>query len=333
MFEFVADRHRAHRRRLPASCSLVVDLRFLGAYVTGLNLVLLGARAPSTSTSTVSPLPPALQSAWLVIHVFVAMPRHGVLRHRRRPVDRAAAAGQAREVVARTPASRFLDTLPGAERLEDLAYRIIIVGFVLWTFTLIAGAIWAETRLGPLLGLGHQRGLDLHHLGASSPGTSTPARRAAGAAPVGVAGDHRLRRRHVQLHRREPVLQGSARLHRSVTAQRRGPPVSGRPDTASGGDGAGRATTPSRSAGAAWRRSRSTSTSTRRTSIAPSCGSSGSRRHVGGEQGRGAEAAVVLELRERGGEVRAHRRARPRCRGRSTRPRAARPRRRCRARR
>ena len=42
----------------------------------------------------------------------------------------------------------------------------IIVGFIFWTFTLIAGSIWAETRVGPLLGLGHQGSLDLHHLGA-----------------------------------------------------------------------------------------------------------------------------------------------------------------------
>jgi cytochrome c-type biogenesis protein CcsB len=43
---------------------------------------------------------------------------------------------------------RFLSTLPNAERLENLAYRLILVGFVFWTFTLIAGAIWAERAWG-----------------------------------------------------------------------------------------------------------------------------------------------------------------------------------------
>ena len=29
-------------------------------------------------------------------------------------------------------------------KLEKLSYRFNIIGFILWTFTLIAGAIWAE---------------------------------------------------------------------------------------------------------------------------------------------------------------------------------------------
>ena len=33
---------------------------------------------------------------------------------------------------------------PKKETLEQLAYRFNIVGFILWSFTLIAGAIWAE---------------------------------------------------------------------------------------------------------------------------------------------------------------------------------------------
>jgi hypothetical protein len=43
---------------------------------------------------------------------------------------------------------RLLDTLPNSVRLENLAYRINIVGFVFWTFTLIAGAVWAERAWG-----------------------------------------------------------------------------------------------------------------------------------------------------------------------------------------
>jgi len=50
----------------------VVNLRFLGAYVMGLNLVLLAIGTVNYYVA-VSPLPPALQSGWLVIHVFVAI--------------------------------------------------------------------------------------------------------------------------------------------------------------------------------------------------------------------------------------------------------------------
>ena len=37
-----------------------------------------------------------------------------------------------------------LRSYPASVRLEDLAYRMAIIGFVFWSFTLIAGSIWAE---------------------------------------------------------------------------------------------------------------------------------------------------------------------------------------------
>jgi hypothetical protein len=49
-----------------------VDLSFLGAYVMGLNLVLLAIGSVNYYVEVV-PLQPALQSAWLVIHVLVAI--------------------------------------------------------------------------------------------------------------------------------------------------------------------------------------------------------------------------------------------------------------------
>ncbi|WP_286793750.1 cytochrome c biogenesis protein CcsA, partial [Microbacterium sp. UBA3394] len=42
----------------------------------------------------------------------------------------------------------FLRTLPSADALESLAYRFAIIGFIFWTFTLIAGAIWANDAWG-----------------------------------------------------------------------------------------------------------------------------------------------------------------------------------------
>ncbi|MFD4422294.1 c-type cytochrome biogenesis protein CcsB [Agromyces sp. NPDC058484] len=125
------------------------DLRFLGTFVTGLVLVLLGVATVNFYVSVV-PLPPALQSAWLVIHVFVATSSVGFL-----------ALGFALSVVQLLQARResvaasakavkrsFLATLPDSATLENLAYRVIIIGFILWTFTLMAGAIWAEAAWG-----------------------------------------------------------------------------------------------------------------------------------------------------------------------------------------
>jgi len=121
------------------------DLRFLGSFITGFALIALGVGTSSFYVDVV-PLPPALQSAWLVIHVFVASLSTGFF---------ALAAGlsivqllQARREAGKAVKLRFLDTLPPADRLETLAYRLTVVGFVMWTFTLIAGAVWAERAWG-----------------------------------------------------------------------------------------------------------------------------------------------------------------------------------------
>jgi cytochrome c-type biogenesis protein CcsB len=94
---------------------------------------------------------PALQSYWLVIHVSVAFVASALftlgfstsvlqlVQHRR---EEARANGR----VLR--GGRFMDALPAAAELERSAYRLHVVAFPLWTFTVIAGAIWAEHAWG-----------------------------------------------------------------------------------------------------------------------------------------------------------------------------------------
>lgn len=116
------------------------DLRFLGTYISGFALIVLGVGTVNFYVP-VSPLPPALQSYWLVIHVFVASLGTAFF---------GVGAGlsivqllQARREAQRFSQLKFLGTMPKSETLENLAYRVIVVGFVFWTFTLIAGSIWA----------------------------------------------------------------------------------------------------------------------------------------------------------------------------------------------
>jgi cytochrome c-type biogenesis protein CcsB len=40
--------------------------------------------------------------------------------------------------------ARLLKVFPKAEKLERTSYQFNIIGFILWSFTLIAGAIWAD---------------------------------------------------------------------------------------------------------------------------------------------------------------------------------------------
>ena len=125
------------------------DLRFLGAFVMGLILILLGIAAVRYYVDVV-PLPPALQSYWLVIHVIVAIIATGffALGFALSGVQLLQARREQLTVSAGGPKLRFLATLPPSETLENLDYRVNIVGFILWTFTLMAGSIWAEKAWG-----------------------------------------------------------------------------------------------------------------------------------------------------------------------------------------
>jgi cytochrome c-type biogenesis protein CcsB len=122
------------------------DLRFLGTIVTGLVLVMLGITTVGFRVDVV-PLPPALQSYWLVIHVLVA-----ILATAFFTLGFALSLTQLlqsrREASGKATRFRLANVIPSSTALETLAYRVIVVGFVFWTFTLIAGAIWAEHAWG-----------------------------------------------------------------------------------------------------------------------------------------------------------------------------------------
>jgi cytochrome c-type biogenesis protein CcsB len=121
------------------------DLRFLGTFITGLAVLLLGLATTNLYVDVV-PLPPALQSAWLVVHVLMAILGTGFF---------ALGAGisvvqllQNRREAGKLARLTMLRTVPSSEALERLAYRVNVIGFVLWTFTLMFGAVWAERAWG-----------------------------------------------------------------------------------------------------------------------------------------------------------------------------------------
>jgi cytochrome c-type biogenesis protein CcsB len=126
------------------------DIRYLGTFVVGPVLLTLGLAIAVLYTPDAQ-LVPALQSYWLVIHVSVAFVASALftlgfstsvlqlVQHRR---EEARAEGR----ILR--GGRFMDALPSAGELERSAYRLHVVAFPLWTFTVIAGAIWAEHAWG-----------------------------------------------------------------------------------------------------------------------------------------------------------------------------------------
>ncbi len=124
--------------------SLRKDRLWLGAFITLPAVVFLGAAKLAWYTEA-SQLMPALNSIWLVIHVVVATLSVALLTI-------GAALGTAYLLKDRAESkgevTGWLRALPAARRLEQMTYGLHIVGFPLWTFTLIAGAIWAEQAWG-----------------------------------------------------------------------------------------------------------------------------------------------------------------------------------------
>jgi cytochrome c-type biogenesis protein CcsB len=125
------------------------DIRWIGTFILGLVCVLLMI-AQVRYYVPVSPLPPALQSYWLVVHIMVAIlgTAFFALGFALAAAQLAQSWRERREKLSLPESLPFLKTLPNALTLENLSYRVNIVGFIFWTFTLIAGAIWAEKAWG-----------------------------------------------------------------------------------------------------------------------------------------------------------------------------------------
>jgi cytochrome c-type biogenesis protein CcsB len=123
------------------------EVRMMGTFVVGFVLLVLGTAVSVFYVEVVS-LMPALQSYWLVIHVMVALLATGFF---------SLAAALSLAYLLKTSNwlengkgirtqnfKKIMEIFPSSQTLERLAYRFNISGFILWSFTLIAGAIWAE---------------------------------------------------------------------------------------------------------------------------------------------------------------------------------------------
>ncbi|KQS54498.1 c-type cytochrome biogenesis protein CcsB [Geodermatophilus sp. Leaf369] len=128
----------------------VPAMRHIGLFVTGpvmVSLVLIGFFLYAEA----GPLIAALRSDWLVVHVSAAIISFGVflvsatasvlfLLQRRRE--------------GRPPRARMgvLDRLPSSVALDRVAHRAAVFAFPIWTFAVVAGAIWAESAWGRFWG-------------------------------------------------------------------------------------------------------------------------------------------------------------------------------------
>jgi cytochrome c-type biogenesis protein CcsB len=119
-------------------------VRYLGLFIVGPVLLTLGLAVTVLYVNS-EQLVPALKSVWLVIHVSAAMIASGILTIGFAQTicylvqDRMERAGGG-------PA--FMSHFPSAESIDRAAYRMHAFAFPIWTFAVIAGAIWAENAWG-----------------------------------------------------------------------------------------------------------------------------------------------------------------------------------------
>lgn len=121
-----------------------LPVRYLGLFVIGPVLLTLGLAVTVLYVNS-EQLVPALKSVWLVIHVTAAMIASGIFTIGFAQTicylvqDRMERAGGG-------PA--FMSHFPSAAAIDRAAYRMHAFAFPIWTFAVIAGAIWAENAWG-----------------------------------------------------------------------------------------------------------------------------------------------------------------------------------------
>ena len=119
-------------------------VRWLGLPVTLLATVGNGL-AVTVFYVAVAPLVPALHSVWFLIHIVAAAISGAAFNVgglmsilfliKKRAEDRGSVPG-------------YLEQLPSSRKIDLIAYRFLAFAFPLWTFTVVAGAIWAEYAWG-----------------------------------------------------------------------------------------------------------------------------------------------------------------------------------------
>jgi cytochrome c-type biogenesis protein CcsB len=124
-------------------------MRHIGLFVIGpvvVSLVLIGFFLYAEA----GPLIAALRSDWLIVHVSAAILSFGVFL--------VSATASALFLVQRRQESRprstpgLWDRLPSAVALDRVAHRAAVFAFPIWTFAVVAGAIWAESAWGRFWG-------------------------------------------------------------------------------------------------------------------------------------------------------------------------------------
>lgn len=125
------------------------QIRSFGVWVVAIILLALGLGV-TVLYVPVGALVPVLNSYWLVIHVAAAMTAGGVFTVSTVAASLFLIRSRADRRASRNnePPRGYAASLPSAETLDRVAHGAAIFAFPVWTFAVMAGAIWAENAWG-----------------------------------------------------------------------------------------------------------------------------------------------------------------------------------------
>jgi cytochrome c-type biogenesis protein CcsB len=125
------------------------ELQHIGVFVMG-PVVLAMALIRFELYVQAGPLVAALRSWWLGVHVTTATLGFGIffLSGIVSVLYLVQSGREQRVAAGASLAPSLLDRLPSAAALDRTAHRTVVFGFPVWTFAVIAGAIWAESAWG-----------------------------------------------------------------------------------------------------------------------------------------------------------------------------------------
>lgn len=130
-------------------CAFRFGMRWLGLGVTLVLSIGLGL-AVTEFYVDVAPLVPALHSLWFIIHIIAACLSAAAFN-----IGAVAAilylikdSAESRAQAKGTQLHGYLAKLPSAKALDVFSYRMHAFAVPIWTFTIVAGAIWAQYAWG-----------------------------------------------------------------------------------------------------------------------------------------------------------------------------------------
>jgi len=129
---------------------LLLELKYkiktIGVFVVSVGFIAMGAASLLPYRyQTAEPLVPALNSYWIYIHVSITLTSYAAF---------AMAGGLGvmyllkERAELRGKPSPFYATFPSLEKIDELGYKAVMVGFPLLAFGVILGAMWANYAWG-----------------------------------------------------------------------------------------------------------------------------------------------------------------------------------------